>query len=475
MFPNEIIYQIAILVSPSALIKLSLCSKAIRSFILNDDYIWRVQYFRQWPCAFTFGKSDSEYNLFPAATWLKSFILRKLAEENLRNNSSEEIQSNFTYEDNYSFFVNDLIFSITRGALDIFIGLKPSVELTQFLSSRVGNYSLRKYAMVGWDSNFVIAFNDSLLIYSKKVQKEVGIGGIGGIKELIPVDSDIFLAEKQSDYYLYKIDEEITEELFAKGCRVCKIYGVQSRIISVDKSRASRFSWKCWNIGNNEQEVVYQSQVLSKESKGNLRLGHFIADTDFLFISYYKIGDSGEECSIYVYSFSSKKHKIFKINQTYYKKEVAIFYASRWNNIQANYYLDKKDVLLTLFSGSSTLESLTLKTVDVSNIGFICITQLTRRLLLASSYYVVNQAYRLNNTYSHIMSIGSFRTEDTMFDLETGEILWRKKYIFPYQIYRGLSSICSRFYCTFPGKIMDYKSNEDPEIGEWLHSLFVNN
>lgn len=490
MLPNEIIYQIATLVSPSALVKLSLCSKTMRSFILNGDRIWRVQYFREWSSAFPFEDSDSECNLFPAATWLKSFILRKLAEENLYRDSGAAMQSAFINAENYNFFVNDLVFSTTWKTLDVFVGLEFSEELTDFLPNRMVNYPLRRYAMIGWDSNFVIAFDDSLYVFGKEVQKEVEVSGI---KELIPVDSNIFLARKQLDYYLYKINEEITNDLFIKGCRVCKVHGTHGRVISISLNKSLEPSWECWTISNNKQEVIYQGQVLSNEPKEKFKLEHFIADTEFLFISQYKTTNSAKEYNIYVYSFSTGKHRIFKISQVSYDVEIAIFYASKWNNIQANYYLEEKHVALALFSGSSTLESLTLKTINVSNIGSISITQLSRRLLLASSYShvgehtpipnIINfpditQTQNIRNMLDFIdflaMAEKEFRTEDTMLDAATGEILWRKNYVFPYQVCRGLSSVCSRFYCTRPRKVMDYMSSEDPEIGEWLHCLFNN-
>lgn len=472
MLPNEIIYKIAILVSPPALIKLSLCSKNIRRFILNEDRIWRAQCFREWSCAFPFEKSDSECNLFPAATWLKSFILRKLSEKSLYNDSGEEMESSFICEGNYNFFVNDLIFSVGYKSLDVFVGLKPNEDLMAFLPDTGIAYSLQRYPMIGWDSNFVIASEDMLFIFGKKARKKFKASGI---KDLIPVDSNSFLGERQSNYYLYKIDEEITEDLFIKDCKLCQVYGTQSRVISVSVNKSSGLSWEYWNIGNGRQEVVYQGQVLSNESKSNFKLGHFIADTGFLFISYYSIESSAKKCSIYVYSFSSNKHKVFKMDETDHKKQVAIFYASKWNSIQANYYLERKGVVLALFSGSSTLESLTLKTVDVPNIGSICITQLSRRLLLASSYsYVGNHSLMTDDIYFFIMLRKKFKTEDIMFDTETGKILWGKNYTYGFKVRRGLSSICSRFYCTRPRKIMDYKSSENFEIGEWLYSVFSN-
>lgn len=456
ILPDEIIYQIAALISPSALIKLSLCSRTLRRYILSDNRIWRAQYYKEWPAFFPAVRSTDDA-LFPAPTWIQTFLMRKLAELNIEKQRMTEMCHGIRYQ-----FFQDLIFAYdeTNKCLSISRGVRQRLQHFQ----NVHNFKDLRFK-IRCGKHFVVYahHDDAPTIHSFSVYGHYAATDVATTEDLFAIDDSHFIAVYTRDAELFEItpNNKITSKMKLQ----CKyenafkqVYGRPGCFIifEFDTMEKNCITWSMWRIVDSKPELVMSRKAQHEKGISSIDKATLV-DADFLFISF----KDDDCCYIYVYSFKEDASKFFgplkfSHNNSAYSSAISIFYASAWNSMTSRFCdYSEIDLILCVYFIGTTLNTLACysQQVKLGNHLAVKVIQISRSLLFISTQNIGDEEW-----FSFYRLIGIYNKFES----------WKRKGT-------GFADVCdiNSHYLTINSTLYSLSSKEYPQIIEWLHELFM--
>lgn len=438
MLPPDLIYEISIFLSPSALIKLSLCSKRIRDTIKTDQRIWRTQYYKEWP-AFYPTPNSSEDILFPAPTWIQTFFMRKLSELNIERRARKASSCILSC----AFFQDvALHYDHRSGRLAIHQPFRKEIASyndiedydADFGKIRCGETIITPYNSYAEYLHCFSANGDYIKIYNSRIDALFAIDDTRFVSTHLNVAS-IFTVTLNNEFRQHNLN-------FPQNSVIGQVYGRSGHcfVFTIDDC-AGGFNWSVWDLRGSQATSIMKKKVdfedqITKTSR------NILGDTDFVFIPFR----ASNWVFVYVYSFKEDSSRIFKIRGAEHQVEVAIFYASSWNSMisrRLNFY--NTPAVVVCFSGTK-LHSLTFTSLYFDDSAII-ISQVSRKLLFMTSC-------KLHYTFKAI-------------DMHSGVIIWEEG--IEHEPFRA--DINSR-YLVHDIKMYDCSPEKPPEISEWFYPLF---
>lgn len=442
IFPEDLIYEISLFLLPKTLIKLSLCSKYLRRTILNDQCIWRAQYYKEWPAFFTSCNSNED-TLFPTPMWIQTFFMRKISELNIEKWNLKTMVElrDFSYDHSYYLF-QDLTL-LHKWYEDEFIIYKnQDQKVTEF--SALGNF---RFLYTN------IHCGNSLIVCSKKY----GIHCFSMTGEYAKIDSDIFCAifSVDKNHFIgitYKNVDifTVTDDGNFQQCRLefpaysvfLQIHGRPGCFASVkfDESTEKTFTWSMWDFRTCQPKLIMKKHFTCK-TKASIFESYSFADCDFVFISFR----TDDHICVYVYSFKEDRSKIFVIvgdERDIYR--IVVFYTSTWNSMVSHNFYHFGKIIWICFSGT-TLDSLRF-VYDIQRVSWMNLFQFSKRSLSI----VADRCFQV-------------------IDMCTGNKTWEKNI----EVRKSKPEINSKYIICDDHKIYDFSPRKPPEINEWLYKLFL--
>lgn len=438
MLPEDLIYEISLYLLPKNLIKLSLCSNYLRRAVLNDQRIWRAQYYKEWPAFFT-PNSSVEDALFPAPTWIQAFLMRKLSELNIEKQGIGKAKSIFC--DLRCHLFQDLALSHDCNANKFIICKNLNQKVAEF--SGLGNLSFTRSKI--HCGNILIVFSEEYGIHCLSMTGEYTKIISSIIYDILPVSNSRFIGIHSRGVEMFTIvnDSKVQQRRleFPTYNTMIQVYGRPGHFISINfgEDAGKAFTWSMWDFCTYQPELV-MAKHCSCDTKIHMYECYPFADCDFVFLSYSALG-----CVyVYAYSFKEDRSKIFKITEKEFEVyRAAVFYTSAWNDITSRRFYQLGRTIWICFSGT-TLNSLRF-VFDTCSANLINMVQFSRRLLFVSS-----------NNYCQVRSMHS---GSRIWKMHTDFILFNV-------------NINSRYFLFDDNKVLDFGSEEALEIGKWLYKLF---
>lgn len=433
MLPLDLIYEISTFLSPKAIIKLSLCSKELRVYVLNSSRIWRTQYYKEWPAFFTTHSSADDV-FFPAPTWIQTFLMRKLSEANIEKRIMKEIHSDV----NYVIF-QDLMLHLDRveNRLTIYKGL--GQKIAEYVTEDVFSIDYAKILC----GNFFFVSSGFLPTYLHCFSLEGEYKKIetAFFRSFFPVDEKRFLGTFYRDASIVTVNSESGIEEgkldFLEDRIITQVHGKPGWIVAIDEMSNRKLTWALWNIRSIPPQIVMEREFIPEDALTKVSQ-YFLAGTRFLFIPF----KTKTQVFVYVYSFLEDKSRIFKVCDMRYEVEMIILYNQAQSALDScKAHFNDARVIFIHFSGTE-LEHFTFSVFDASLINFY---HSFRNLVLIASYTIC----KLVNVCS-------------------GAVIWQENIEDdqPYKI-----DMNSR-YLIINKRIYDFSSEKCLELNDWFYKNF---
>lgn len=437
MLSEDLIYEISTFLSPKALIITSLCSKYLRSIVMNNQRIWRTQYYKKWPAFFT-PHNSTEDALFPALTWLQTFLMRKLSELNIERQKMREIPCNSKYR-----LFRDLLLHYDYSEKRMTIYKSPGYKVADLCG--IDKFSTN-YAKIRCKDDLLIVSSSCCGIHCLSMAGEYTYIDSEKMFSLFPIDKNRFVGRHHYGASLFTAtaDKKIyQQELTFPKCRIIvQVNRRPEQFISVvyDTETEKEFTWSMWSICNSELQLVMERKFIFGCKITNIR-EYSLADKNFIFIPF----KTEAYVLVYVYSFKEDRSRIFEIKKREHEVKIAIFYALAHDSTAShNFYLS--NVRVWVYFSGTTLESL----------SFISGQQDS----LWTKFFIISRK---------LLLILSQNSQDIckVVDIHTGAVLWKKNVVCAL----SEADINSR-YLVLNGDMYDFSPEEPPIVKEWLYKLF---
>lgn len=441
MLPSELIYEISVFLSPKDLVKLSLCSRHLRRIILENQCIWRTQYYTEWPAFFT-PNASLEDALFPAPTWIQTFFMRKLAEVNIEAQKKRQFCCNIDCR-----FFRDLAIYYDCDAKNLAICKGYNQKVVEFRELPELNLGIRR---IQCGSNIVICSDNFQSLYCFSLKGEFTQVETAKIYELFAVDRSRFIGVHKNCASVFTITPEAKLHQHQLGIseqsNIAQVYGRHGHCITVKRISERSFIWKLWIINDISPKPIMEKTFVFKYGI-HIISRNFLASRDFIFIPF-----STSFCIfVYVYSLKEDAFRIIKIkSSTACTSRVVAFYASALSNMifRRTVFYDR-ELCCVCFSGTR-LEELKFSRFDYTACVYTEINQISRRLqLVLSAGFLAGRLY-----LKHIL-----------IDMKLGVELWTRS------ISRVSISEINGRYMICNRDLYDYSSEKCPEITDWFYRL----
>lgn len=438
----HLVYDISIFLAPKSLIKLSLCSKHLRAVILNDQQIWRTQYYKEWPAYFT-PRNSAEDSLFPAPTWIQVFFMRKLSEFNIEKRIMKEI----TCKNEYRFF-QDLM--LHQGDED------NTVSIYKNLSEKLVEYNgiedFNLYHSEICHGKDIIACSDNYKIYYFSLSGDYGWNDSSLNFRLFPINESSFFGShfyNASKYTITTAHKILKHRMaFSEKSAVTDIYGKPGYCVSVEFGEVEMraFSWCMWDLRGSKPELVMKKGFIFEHEITKISKC-FLANVNFIFIPFM----DGDIVYVYVYSFKEDKSRVFRITFVRFRANFSVFHISEQSNTFSFKKHSRNSELLCIFFHGDTLESLTFAFSKNEDL-LVHFTRVTKWLL----FILTKETRRIENL-----------VECKLIDMRSGSVVWSKNVRHNY--YKV--DINSRYFIC-DRKMYDFSPGIYPNIKDWLYKLF---
>lgn len=436
MLSEDLIYEISVFLSPTDLIKLSLCSRGLRRAIMIDQRIWRFHYYKEWP-AFLISRNPTEDALFPAPTWIQTYFMRKMSELNIERQQMKEISRHFDYV-----FYKDLALHYDRSEEKLHVYKNIHRKILEY------NVSSDFYihdAKVCSGGNLIISYSgcdqEYLHCFSKSGEHTQLNADI--VNTLFPIDENRFVGTHDTYNRIFKVtpNNRIQQEDldFLGNSIVKQIYRKPGYLAAISPGADEKsFVWKIWNLRKSQPEIAME-KIYTTEHEITVFGSRLLAERNFIFIPF----KSEKYVYVYVYSFKEDRFRVFEISDAEHSVIPILFYASNCIGVAFYEFTSYSAPVICICFSGTVLDSLSLHTSVFKN-SVTKYVQISKNLLFNSDKFSCK-----------------------VINMHSGQVIWQKHVrIDPYKV-----NINSR-YLVFNKKMYDFSPEKPPEIEDWLYKLF---